>query len=99
MNTVTRLVELELAKRGLYRLPDATQQVTVRAGTVWITQDNDTRDFILEAGQSFVPDGQHQAVLLYALNPARFTISTAASPREPAWRAPCGLATRDLVLE
>ena len=97
MNTTTRLIDLELAKRGLYRLPDETQQVTVRAGTLWITQDNDPRDIILEPGQSFTPDA-HRQVILYALAAAAVTVHTSARTPTPAHK-PHRSTARELVLE
>ncbi len=98
MYTAAHTQELELAKRGLYRLPDEAEQVTVRSGTVWVTQGNDPRDIILEPGQSFIPDG-HGQVVLYALAPASITVRTAAGTRTPLRPPRRDPATRDLVLE
>ena len=75
MPTTTHSMNLELAKRKLYRLPMDASEVTVRAGTVWITQGEDPRDFILEQGESFRPDG-HRDVVLYALAPSSFSVLT-----------------------
>ncbi len=33
------------------------------AGTIWITQDGDTRDIVLEAGESFILDHERKALL------------------------------------
>ena len=98
MDTTTQLVDLELAKRTLFRLPDDAQQVTVRAGTLWITQGNDPRDIILEAGQSFTPDG-HRKVVLYALAPAAFTMRSVARRHAPARRPQRVHAAPGLLLE
>lgn len=43
------------------------------AGTVWITQDGDTRDVVLEAGESFVLDRERTA-LLSPLNEAQLSL-------------------------
>jgi hypothetical protein len=53
---------------------------TVRAlsGTIWITQDGDIRDIVLEDGQSFILDRNRTAVLS-AFNDAKFLL----------WRGPC----------
>ena len=40
--------------------------VTALSGTVWITQDRDVRDVVLEAGQSFVLD-RNESALLWSL--------------------------------
>lgn len=38
---------------------------TIKAlsGSVWITQDGDVRDIVLDAGQSFIPDRDGEVVL------------------------------------
>lgn len=97
MYNTSQTLDLELAKRSLYRLPDEAEQVTVHSGTVWVTQGNDPRDIILEPGQSFMPDG-HGQVVLYALAPAGFTVRT-ASKYTPARVAHSERDARDLVLE
>ncbi len=71
MQTAAQPLDLILAKRALYQLAPAAQQITCRTGTLWITQDNDPRDIILAAGESFITDGRHQ-VIAYALDPATF---------------------------
>lgn len=98
MHTAHHTIHLQLAKRALYRLPDEAEQVTVRTGTVWVTQGNDPRDIILEPGQSFLPDG-HRQVVLYALAPSGFTVRTAANVHTPLRPARRDHAARDLVLE
>jgi hypothetical protein len=50
---------------------------TVRsvAGTIWITQDGDIRDIVLEAGESFTLDRDRTA-LLSPLNEAHITLES-----------------------
>jgi hypothetical protein len=53
-----------LKKHQHLRMHDACGwTVHAVAGTVWITQDGDVRDIVLEAGQSFVLDRKHPAIL------------------------------------
>ena len=98
MSTATTLLELALAKRALYRLPEHAQRITCRTGSLWITQDNDLRDTILAPGESFTVGGRRK-VIAYALEPATFTVCierTAAAAARPLFRSP---AARGLVLE
>ena len=67
MNTMYKLLDLPLAKRALHHLSDDTLQVTCRSGSIWITEDNDTRDTVLQPGDSFTPRAGHHAIL-YGLN-------------------------------
>lgn len=59
------------------RLDDAAGS-TVRAiaGSVWITQDGDIRDIVLNAGDSFTLDRDGMA-LLSPLGEARFSVTSA----------------------
>lgn len=67
------LEKVLLAERTLITLPPETEEVTCHSGTLWVTQDNDKRDLILEAGDCFSP--QHgRRVILYALRASVFTI-------------------------
>lgn len=77
---------IELAHQGLHQVPDAaSQRFQCQSGTVWITLDHDTRDVILEAGESFSTP-EHKRALVYALVPARLLIDPPAGGR-PALRA------------
>ena len=81
----------QLERRQNLTLRDAlgwtVQAVT---GEVWITQDWDTRDVVLEAGQSFVID-RPGAALISALDRARVCVARApnhcAAPARKARRA------------
>lgn len=76
---------IELTHRGLHHVPDAAgQRMHCQSGTVWITLDHDTRDVVLEAGESFSTP-EHRRALVYALAPARLLIEPPAGDR-PAVR-------------
>lgn len=72
---------IELAHRGLHHVPDAAgQRIHCQSGIVWITLDHDTRDVVLEAGESFSTP-EHRRALVYALAPARLLIEPPADGR------------------
>lgn len=49
-------------------------QIRALGGTVWITQDGDLRDVVLESGQSFTPD-RDSHVLISPLGEARVCLT------------------------
>jgi hypothetical protein len=64
--------QLSLPRRGLLRLPDAAGvQIACRSGALWITLDDDPRDFVIEAGERFSTD-EHRTAIVYALRPSQF---------------------------
>jgi hypothetical protein len=76
--------EIPLAPRALLDIPDISgTQVTCRRGSLWITLDNDPRDIVLEAGESFFST-EHRRALLYALQPSvvhmRFVAAADTAP-------------------
>ncbi|WP_284614722.1 DUF2917 domain-containing protein [Aquabacterium humicola] len=63
-----------LPRRGLFKLPDAAGvQIECRSGSLWITLDDDPRDFVIEAGERFVTD-EHKPVIVYALRAAELQV-------------------------
>lgn len=73
---------LTLAARQVHAIDDPSAvRIVVREGTLWITLDNDWRDFIVEAGQTFETPRQARA-LLYALGPARVDLVALQSRNE-----------------
>lgn len=61
--------QFDLAPRGVLRLP-AGSHLACDSGSLWITEDHQVHDTMLQAGQQFHPaaDG---ALLVYAFTPAR----------------------------
>jgi hypothetical protein len=58
--------EFRLAPRALLDIPDVSGiQLSCRCGSLWITLDNDPRDIVLEAGESFFST-EHRRALVYA---------------------------------
>ena len=58
-------------------------RISARRGTVWITQDNDLRDVVLSAGESFVLDHPDTAIV-QALDRAEILIMPPTSGILPA---------------
>jgi hypothetical protein len=66
---------VELAAQSLLRLPRALEtRVTCSSGAVWITQDRNRSDTVLERGQSCRIRGG--AAIVEAVRPAVITIET-----------------------
>lgn len=53
------------------------------AGTLWLTLDHDTRDIVLEPGESFRVDGR-QRVLVHALSDAVLSLAQPCARRPTA---------------
>jgi hypothetical protein len=80
-----------LPEGGVFTLSGATTAaIRCEAGTLWLTQNNDSRDIVLQPGEQFRPDRPGK-VLVFALNAGSLTWSFAqhadASPsnRLIAW--------------
>lgn len=87
MNTITHPADIQLQPRALLSIDDASQvRITCREGTLWITLDNDARDFVIEAGDDFTT-AEHRQALTYALQPSRLYV-------EPAVRSTAMPGTR-----
>lgn len=54
------------------------QRVECLAGCLWITLDRDVRDFIVEAGESFVAD-RNRRVLVHALKASQVRVVPSAA--------------------
>ncbi|MFL5145336.1 MAG: DUF2917 domain-containing protein [Microvirga sp.] len=71
-DTLPRVVRLE--HQAIYSLADAAGvEVVCGEGTVWLTLDNDPRDYVLEAGETFTT-AEHRPALVYALAPSRIAL-------------------------
>ncbi|WP_186510786.1 DUF2917 domain-containing protein [Caenimonas sedimenti] len=82
--------DLRLPARAIHRIADvAGLQLRCSEGTLWLTLDNDPRDVILEAGESFVGT-EHRHAIVYALKDARLSVSASVARAEAAqpafWR-------------
>lgn len=78
MNTDTNRLDLRLQQRSIFSVPDAAGvQIACREGSLWITLDNDPRDIVLNAGESFVGT-EHRRALIYALDRSSLALSDAA---------------------
>lgn len=85
MNLVSHPAPTRLAHRKVLDLRDRTgDRVECLDGSVWITQDGDPRDVVLDAGESFTLDRPGTA-LVYALEDARVVVQR---PAAPALQAP-----------
>jgi hypothetical protein len=85
MNTTALLdrEEFDLAARALLDIPDISgTQVACRRGSLWITLDNDSRDIVLEAGESFFST-EHRRALVYAFQASVVAMRTVAAPDAP----------------
>jgi hypothetical protein len=75
MRTDLNLAAIMLPRRALHRLEDARGQlVSCLTGTLWITQQGDGRDIVLQAGDDALIE--HDGLtLLTALEDARFVLT------------------------
>ena len=66
---------LNLRKQALFTVPDASKvRIGVTDGSVWITLDNDTKDYVLDACGVFTTTQPRRAIV-YALQPSRITVA------------------------
>jgi hypothetical protein len=89
----TSQVEISLPRRHMLRFRDGGGlMLRVLEGTLWITEERDTTDIVLEAGQSFVVKRRGQT-LVSALKNARIAIvpRPASEELEPV-TSPCLVA-------
>lgn len=72
---------VRLARDGLLGIDDGRGlRLRVAAGTVWLTQQDDSRDVVLREGESFVIDRPGRTVV-QALDPAELALNAANEAR------------------
>jgi hypothetical protein len=70
----------ELPKTGLFRIHEGQgQRIECLAGCLWITQESDPRDVVLEPGQGFTIDRGGET-FISALADSRFVLLADAQP-------------------
>jgi hypothetical protein len=73
--------ELRLEHRAVYSIADAAGvHFACHEGTVWVTLDNDPRDYVLEPGETF-STLEHRRALVYAIEPARISLEARQSKK------------------
>ena len=78
MSQALRHPLIDLPRNGVLRIADGQpHMIEVFEGEVWITQDGDPRDVILEAGESFRFDSDG-LTLVQAFRPSRLLVSDLA---------------------
>jgi hypothetical protein len=78
MSQVLRHPMIDLPRNGVLRIADGQpHMIDVFEGEVWVTQDGDPRDVILEAGESFRFDSDG-LTLVQAFRPSRLLVSDLA---------------------
>ncbi|MBI5786639.1 MAG: DUF2917 domain-containing protein [Rhodocyclales bacterium] len=83
MSDILQLRRIQIGLRELVVIDDARGQVlTCESGELWLTQDGDSRDVILPAGQSWRVD-RSGPLVLSAFQPAVATLD-----RINRWRFP-----------
>jgi DUF2917 family protein len=90
MKALLDIRPIALPRRSMHRIENGKgTEVFCLEGPVWITQEDDPRDIVLSAGQSFVLDRKGVAVV-FALKQAAITVgapgqvTTADAPRRAA---------------
>jgi hypothetical protein len=79
MNTTSNQFDLSLARQAMFNVSDAAGvQIACHEGSVWVTLDGDTRDVVLDAGDSFTAT-EHRRALIYALRPSTLSLAMAPS--------------------
>ena len=90
---------IDLAARETVSLPDMRgTTLRITRGSVWITQENDTKDIVLRAGDNWVVE-KNGLTILEAQEDTTFCalgrkLDAWVSPRPATHRAPSALATR-----
>jgi hypothetical protein len=87
MNVRLHRAGIELDARRFLTLEDALgTRVLCVAGELWITQDRDTDDYFVHAGECFTIDAPGR-VVIQAQAPTRIALIEAAAPARTRWFA------------
>lgn len=84
----SQALTLHLHRAQMVRLPETRgARVACLSGSVWITEDGDVRDIVLEPGESHLSDGTG-AMLIYGLEETDIDIADPADDAQvKAWPA------------
>ncbi|OOG39689.1 DUF2917 domain-containing protein [Polaromonas sp. A23] len=96
MTTSSNQFDLSLAHQAMFSVSDAAGvQILCREGSVWVTLDNDPRDIVLDAGDSFLTT-EHRRALIYAMEPSALSLVVAPSvvAAHPAGRTRAATAVK-----
>ncbi len=97
MNLVSTPAATSLAHRKILRLRDRDgDRVECLDGSVWITQDGDPRDVLLDAGETFTLD-RSGTTIVYALADARVVVQAPGSVPTPHPASEARPPLRDLL--
>ena len=80
--------DLTLAHKAMFSVSDASGvQIACRTGSLWITLDDDPRDVVLDAGDSFLTT-EHRRALIYAMEESSLSlvVAPAVAPESLARR-------------
>jgi hypothetical protein len=95
LHTANPAAPVDLPRRAMLKLADAAAvQIECRSGSLWITLDDDRRDFIVEAGERFSTPAHTQAIV-YALRAAVVVVQQAKRPAAPSRAVAVGHARTD----
>ena len=82
LKTCSDRFDIALAQGGHARMQDALGwRVTATGGALWVTQDGDSRDVVLKAGESFTFDRQNALVSALGSATAQFMQLVASQVR------------------
>lgn len=90
MTTHANQFDLSLAHQAMFTVSDASGvQIICREGSLWVTLDDDPRDVLLDAGDSFTTT-EHRRALIYAIEPSRlgFAVAPPVATARRAGRPP-----------
>jgi hypothetical protein len=75
--------EVEIKARQLFDIRDGEGlAVTCTNGVIWITQSEDNRDIIVQAGQSFILDRPGLALVAAPVGPATVMVRAATCAKQ-----------------